>query len=182
MPVDPDLGREEGSSGRPRRGPLRSVWHVLVERGDILAVIAVGGAVGSAGRWALLVSFPNEPGHFPAATFWTNVSGGLALGILMVFVTEVWSPSRYVRPFLGVGVLGGFTTFSTYMLETRGLLVDRHTALAGAYLFGSLIAGLLAVWTGVALTRAVVAGHHRRVAVRTGTRSDEGPAEGLKRS
>ena len=57
------------------------------------------------------------------------------------------------RPFLGVGVLGGYTTLSTYMLDTRSLVVDDHLPLAAVYLFGTLIAGLSAVWVGVAHAR-----------------------------
>jgi CrcB protein len=71
----------------------------------------------------------------------------------MVFVVGVWSPSRYVRPFLGVGVLGGFTTFSTYMLDTRGLVVADAGALAAVYLFGSVVVGPVAVWLGIATAR-----------------------------
>ncbi len=71
----------------------------------------------------------------------------------MVFVVDVWSPSRYVRPFLGVGVLGGFTTFSTYMLDTRGLVVADAGAIAAVYLFGSVVVGVAAVWLGIATAR-----------------------------
>jgi CrcB protein len=74
----------------------------------------------------------------------------------MVFVIDVWPPSRYVRPFAGVGVLGGFTTFSTYALDTRALVVADRAPLAAVYLFGTLIAGLAAVWLGVALARLFV--------------------------
>jgi CrcB protein len=120
---------------------------------DVLAVIALGGGLGSVARYGLAQWWPTPAGGFPWATFGTNVLGSLALGALMVFVLDVWPPSRYRRPFLGVGVLGGFTTFSTYMLETRGLLSLRHFAVADAYALGSLIAGLAAVRTGAALVR-----------------------------
>jgi PII-like signaling protein len=67
---------------------------------------------------------PTRPGEFPWATFLTNTSGCLALGALMVYVLGVCPPGRYLRPFLGVGFLGGYTTFSTYTVElldlTRG--------------------------------------------------------------
>jgi CrcB protein len=134
---------------------------VLRQRGDVLAVIAVGGALGSLARWGLAQALPHPGATFPWATFAANVSGCLLLGVLMVGVLEVWPPSRYVRPFLGVGVLGGYTTFSTYMLDARGLLVAGRTALAGQYLFGTLAAGLAAVWLGVALARLAVRGATR---------------------
>ena len=140
----------------------RRARRVLAQRWDVLGVIAVGGALGSGGRWWLATVFPHAPGTFPWATFWTNVSGGLALGVLMVFVTEVWSASRYLRPFLAVGVLGGFTTFSTYMTDTRALLVAKQPVPAGAYLFGTLFAGLLAVWAAIALSRTLVGLPSRR--------------------
>jgi CrcB protein len=91
-----------------------------------------------------------------------NVTGAFALGVLMVFVLDVWPSHRYLRPFLGVGVLGGYTTFSTYMLDTRGLLADGHDLSAVAYLFGSLVLGLLAVAAGVLLARVLVQLAERR--------------------
>ena len=66
--------------------------------------------------------------------------GSFLLGVLMVFVLDVWPPHRYVRPFLGVGVLGGYTTFSTYMLDTRACW-RRGAGDAFSYLFGTLLAG-----------------------------------------
>lgn len=85
-----------------------------------------------------------------------NVTGALALGVLMVLVVEVWTERRYVRPFFGVGILGGYTTFSTYMLDTRALLVEGEAPLAFGYLFGTLLVGLVAVWLGVAIGRTAV--------------------------
>ncbi|HEY6796216.1 MAG TPA: CrcB family protein, partial [Kineosporiaceae bacterium] len=85
--------------GRARvRSGWRRVRRVLRRRGDILAVIAAGGAVGSLARWGLGEAMPHRAGTFPWATFAANVSGCWLLGILMVFVIDVWSPSRYVRP------------------------------------------------------------------------------------
>jgi CrcB protein len=139
---------------------------VLRSRADILAVISAGGALGSLARWGLTLAWPVRPGGFVWATMMANVSGALLLGFLMVFVLEVWPPSRYVRPFLGVGVLGGYTTFSTAMLDTRVLLVAGYRAQAAGYLFGGLLAGLLAVWLGMAAARALVVVARTRAARR----------------
>ena len=145
--------------------PRRLDWTVLLS-------IGAGGAVGAAARWGVSQAAPAAPGRFPWATFGVNVSGCLVLGVLMVFVVDVWPPRRYVRPFLGVGVLGGYTTFSTYMLEARSLVVGGEQGLAAVYLLGSLLAGLLAVWVAIVATRAAV---RRRRHRRTGHRS---PARG----
>lgn len=121
--------------------------------GGVLAAIALGGGLGSVARYGLGRAWPTPADGFPWATFTTNVAGSLLMGLLMVHVLEVWPPSRYRRPFLGVGVIGGFTTFSTWMNETRGLLATGHLAVADAYALTSLVAGLAAVWTGIVLAR-----------------------------
>jgi len=143
--------------GRARvRYLSRRLQRVVRRRWDVLAVIAAGGAVGSLARWGLTQLLPHPAGTFPWATFTANVSGCLLLGVLMVFVIQVWPPSRYVRPFLGVGVLGGYTTFSTYMLDARNLLVSGQAGLAGRYVAATLAAGLAAVWVGATCARLVV--------------------------
>lgn len=136
---------------------MQSTARMLRDRADILAVISLGGALGSLARWGLTLLWPTRPGGFPWATVTANVTGALALGVLMVLVLDVWPPSRYARPFLGTGVLGGYTTFSTAMLDTRTQLVAGRPAQAVAYLFGGLVVGLLAVWLGMAVARMVVA-------------------------
>lgn len=135
---------------------------VLRGRWDVLAVIAAGGALGSLARWALSEAFPPGHGEVAWGTVLANLSGAFLLGVLMVFVLDVWRANRYVRPFLGVGVLGGYTTFSTYMLDTRDLLVAGEPVAAFGYVFGTLFAGLLAVWLGVAVARAGTASAVRR--------------------
>jgi len=74
----------------------------------------------------------------------------------MVLVIERLPDRRLVRPFVGTGVLGGFTTFSTYVVDTRTLLAHGQPALAAAYLLGSLVLGLLAVVAALRLTERVV--------------------------
>jgi CrcB protein len=136
---------------RARRRPRELVR----AHGDVLAVIALGGGLGALARYGLAELLPTAPGRFPWATFITNVTGCLLIGVLMVIVTEVWIAHRLVRPFLGVGFLGGFTTFSTYAEEARALLAPDSVALAFAYLAGTLVCALLAVIAGVWLTRAL---------------------------
>ncbi|MFL6145479.1 MAG: FluC/FEX family fluoride channel [Labedaea sp.] len=121
--------------------------------GAVLAVISFGGALGALGRYALSAAIPVVPGRFPLATFLINVTGCLLIGVLMVLVTEVYRTHRLLRPFLGVGVLGGFTTFSTYAEEVRALLRPEWTVVGLVYLAGTVLAALLAAWLGITGTR-----------------------------
>jgi CrcB protein len=134
-------------SSRVRRAGL------FAERWDILLVVSLGGALGSFGRWGVGEILPWSGSGFPWATFVENISGAFALGVLIVFLLDVWPPNRYLRPFLGVGVLGGYTTFSTYMLEARDLVAAEQVGTALVYLVGSLVAGLVAVWLGIGTAR-----------------------------
>ena len=147
-----------GPERRPSR--LRALAargrRVLRRRWDVLLVIAAGGVLGSLARWGVAELLPPSPGGMPWATALVNVAGCLLLGVLLVLVVDVWPPSRYARPFLGTGVLGGFTTFSTYMVDTRGLLVAHRPVLATTYRLGTLAAGLGAVWAGTALATLAV--------------------------
>ncbi|MET9452308.1 fluoride efflux transporter CrcB [Streptomyces cinerochromogenes] len=122
----------------------------------VVAVVAAGGALGAVARYALTLAWPTPPGGFPWATFWTNVSGCAAMGVLMVLVTEVWAAHRLLRPFLGTGVLGGFTTFSTYAVDTRGLVDAGRPDLGLAYLAATLLAALAAVWLASAAARGLL--------------------------
>ena len=149
--VPPEFGRP----ARPRR-PIPRLRRELARRWDVLAVISFGGAIGSLARWALAEALPHEPSAFPWATAVTNVSGCFAIGVLMVLALEVWPPSRYLRPFMGVGVLGGYTTFSTAMLETRSLAAAGRPVLAAGYAVGSALAALAAVVVAIVVTRAGV--------------------------
>ncbi|MDD9207424.1 CrcB family protein [Georgenia sp. 10Sc9-8] len=116
--------------------------------------IAVGGASGALARHGLATLLPHGAGGFPWATFLTNVVGCLAIGVLMVLLTEVvMSPHRLLRPFLGIGLLGGFTTFSTYAVQVHQLTGTGQVVMALAYLLGTVTAALVAVAVGTASTR-----------------------------
>lgn len=122
----------------------------------IISMIALGGALGAAARYLVGQQWPTTPGTFPTSTFAINVIGCALIGILMVLVTDVWTRSRLLRPLLGTGLLGGFTTFSTYAVEIQLLTGNGHATTALAYLATTLVAALAAVWTTAALTRRVV--------------------------
>jgi CrcB protein len=131
----------------PRRRELRAVpWGTL-------AVISAGGVLGALARYGLSQAFPHQPPGAGWATFGINVAGCLLIGMLMVAVTEVWRAHRMVRPFLGVGVLGGFTTFSTYIVDIQRAVAAGAPRIALAYLAGTLVAALAAVHAGVHLAR-----------------------------
>jgi fluoride exporter len=119
-----------------------------------LAAIAVGGGIGSVARYLLSAAFPAGHG-FPWAIFAVNVSGCFLLGLLMVYLLEVWPPRRLLRPFLAVGLLGGYTTYSTYAGGVMTLLTGHAPALADAYALTSIVAALAAVWCGTRAARAV---------------------------
>ena len=136
--------------------------HVEAQRGElrrapwaVLGVVSAGGALGALARYGLAVAWPHRPGAFPWTTFAINVSGCLLIGVLMVLITEVWAAHRLLRPFLGTGVLGGYTTFSTYAVEARQLVAAGAARTALLYLAGTLTAALVAVYAGSTLTRLV---------------------------
>ena len=122
-------------------------------QGAAVLAVAVGGALGSVARYSLGVAVPTVGGAFPTGTFLVNVAGCLLMGVLVVLVTEVREAHPLVRPFLGVGVLGGFTTFSTFSYDGLRLLQDRHLVLGGAYLVGTVVATVLAAALGLTVTR-----------------------------
>jgi CrcB protein len=148
LPMDPDVTVADLPDSAPHPHGTRRRW-------DVALVIAAGGVIGGAMRWLINEALPRAEDGFPWPTFVENVSGCLLLGALVVFLLDVWRPHRYARPFLAIGVLGGFTTFSAYTVETLELLRGGQAPVAMAYLFGTVILGLLATWTGIAVARKV---------------------------
>jgi CrcB protein len=119
----------------------------------LLSVIAVGGALGAPARYGIARLLPVQPGVFPWATFWTNVSGSLLIGLFVTGVLERMHRDRYVRPFFVVGFLGSFTTYSTLATETVTLVKDGNVGLAVAYTAASIVVGLSAAFAGLGIGR-----------------------------
>ncbi|WP_443060819.1 fluoride efflux transporter CrcB [Streptomyces sp. NBC_00448] len=123
----------------------------------VIAVIAAGGAIGACARYGAARLWPTATDAFPWTTLGVNVVGCAIIGVFMVLITDVWTAHHLVRPFFGTGVLGGFTTFSTYATDVRGLVDHGHPRPALGYLALTVAAALVAVWAGAQATRRVVA-------------------------
>lgn len=108
----------------------------------LLAAVAVGGALGALARWGLGEAVPEGPG-FPWTTFGINVAGSFVLALLPAFA--VVRRHRSLALGLGPGVLGGFTTLSTYAEQSRALLADGRAGLAASYVLGTLAVCVAAV-------------------------------------
>jgi fluoride exporter len=115
-----------------------------------LAAIFAGGMLGAVARVALAQGFPHARDAWPWTTFGVNLAGALLLGWA---VTRLPAAS-YRRPFVGIGVCGALTTFSTFQLELLRMLDAGSSPLALAYAAASLVGGLAAVRLGIKLARA----------------------------
>lgn len=122
--------------------------------GNLLA-IAGGGAIGALLRYGVALSLAGRTG-FPWATLAVNVSGSLLFGFLAIWLSERLPLAVELRAFLLVGVLGAFTTFSTFSWETLALLQEGGFARAGANLFANVVLCLAAAAAGMWLARQLV--------------------------
>jgi CrcB protein len=118
--------------------------------------IAFAGALGALARYGLEGIVSRRWGSaFPWGTFVVNVTGTFLLGVLFTLLTERWMSPPWFRSALTIGFLGAYTTFSTLSLETFRLIEDGAYALAGLNSLGNLVGGLVAVYAGVIVGRAV---------------------------
>jgi CrcB protein len=122
----------------------------------MVATIAAGGATGAAARYLIDATWPTPPGTFPVGTLAINLFGCALMGVLMVLITDVGSRQRLIRPFLGTGVLGGFTTFSTYTVDIQRLVAGGQIDTGLLYLCLTPVGALLAVWVTATATRRLV--------------------------
>lgn len=124
----------------------------------LLALVMVGGAAGTAARWQLSQTFTPEPEHWPWVTFTINVVGSLLLGLLLETLLRSGPDAgwrRGVRVGIGTGLLGGFTTYSTFVVETDLLVASGHLWVGAAYAVVSILVGVLAALGGIALARTL---------------------------
>lgn len=133
---------------------MRRIW---LDRAHprLLASVALGGAVGAGSRDLISTAVHVKAGTFPWSTFWINVAGSFLLGVGLILILERFPPSRYVRPFFATGICGGFTTFSTYVVEADLLVHARDPGVAVTYLVASVVCGLGACATGVVWGRSL---------------------------
>lgn len=122
-------------------------------RASELGFVFLGGSVGATGRVALAAAFPTDPGAFPWTTFAENVVGALLLALLLTVVLRKAVADRRIHLTIGTGVLGAFTTYSTFAVELDHLLRGRAAWLGLVYAVASLVAGVLAATGGFLLGR-----------------------------
>lgn len=140
--------------------------------GTILSV-AAGGALGAAARYGIGGWIQQVTrSDFPWGTMLVNVTGSLVLGFVMVWLRGT-TASVELRALLTVGVLGGYTTFSTLSYETVTMLQEGEWRRAGLYALGSLALGLVAVIMGMAVAGALLRRPGLRISSRASARSCE---------
>ena len=123
----------------------------------VVVAVAMGGAIGSVARYFVAqVQSPSWTG-FPYGIFLVNVSGGFIMGVLVELMALRFSVSPEVRAFLTTGVLGGYTTFSTFSLESALLIQKGAMVNATAYVVGSAILSIVALFCGLWVIRALYA-------------------------
>jgi len=121
-----------------------------------LLAVAAGGAAGAVLRWLMAGAVQRfSGGAFPWGTFAVNALGSFLLGFLFVWLIERSTVSELVRLTLTVGMLGAFTTFSTYSLESIRLLQEGALDMAAANVFGQVVVCLVLTWLGIQLARAI---------------------------
>lgn len=131
--------------------PCAPVAFVAVPR---LVVIAIGGILGSLGRYGIALAVgDSDPATWPWDTLAVNLIGAFLIGVIAT-LTAVRAAPDWVRPFAITGVLGGFTTFSAFALETSGLLDAGRVVLAAGYVLVTMVVGLLAVRAGAWIARS----------------------------
>jgi CrcB protein len=128
----------------------------------VLMAIGSGGALGAVARYEITLAAPVSPAAFPWTTWGINLTGSLVLGVIATLVLERWPPTRYVRPFVGIGICGGYTTWSTFMTETALLTRDHRPGLAAVYVAASVSGGLAATYAGMWAARRPTPARRRR--------------------
>jgi CrcB protein len=118
-------------------------------------LVMSGGAIGAGLRYGLSRALPMSEGGWPWPTFAANVLGGLAMGVLAAWILRGDNSAEPLRLFVGVGVLGGFTTFSAFSLEMARMIERGQTGLAAGYALASVLLALGALFAGMTAAKAI---------------------------
>lgn len=138
------------------QGPRAPMPRPLFAQPRFLGSVVIGGALGTLVRYLLEEANPATPGRWPATTFWINVSGSLVLGALLTGLARTGPDAgwrRVVRLGVGTGFCGGFTTYSTFIIEVDSLARGGHGVTAAGYAVLSILAGITAAALGMATAR-----------------------------
>jgi CrcB protein len=122
---------------------------------DVTVAVLLGGIAGAEARYGLAAVVPHAASGFPWSTVYINVVGCVCLGILMVLLGQLSSPHRLLRPFIGIGMCGGFTTFSTFTVDAERLIQAHRAGLAGLYVLCTLVAAAAATAAATIATQLV---------------------------
>jgi fluoride exporter len=117
-------------------------------------LVMAGGALGAALRYALARGLPLATA-WPWPTFIANVAGGVLMGLLSAWLLRAGHAGESLRLLLGVGLLGGFTTFSAFSLEMAKMMDQGQVSLAAGYALASVLLAMVAVFAGMAMGRGV---------------------------
>ena len=125
---------------------------------QLIFAIAAGGALGAVARHYVSSAVAGSLGHggFPYGTFVVNIVGSLLMGVLISMFAMKFEASQELRAFLTVGLLGGFTTFSTFSLEGALLIQRGDWQTAALYMGGSLVLGLMFLFAGMWLGKVIL--------------------------
>lgn len=120
-----------------------------------IILVMSGGAIGAGLRYGLSRALPVSAAGWPWATFVANVLGGFAMGVLAAWILRGDNSAEPLRLFVGVGVLGGFTTFSAFSLEMMRMIERGQTGLAAGYAVASVLLAIGALYAGMTAAKAV---------------------------
>jgi CrcB protein len=129
--------------------------HARRERRGLLLAVFAGGIVGTLARAEVARLLPASGDAWPWATFAVNCAGAFLIGLLVTRLQERLPPARFGRPFVGTGLCGALTTFSTFQVEILRIAHDGHVLLAAGYLVASVATGLVLVYAATAAVRRV---------------------------
>lgn len=122
---------------------------------NTIVAIALGGAFGAVLRYLSGVwAFKIFGDGFPFGTLGVNIIGSFVMGVLVAMFAQYWSPSAEMRAFLMTGLLGAFTTFSTFSLDVSGLYERGDLMMAGVYISVSVVGAVMALFLGLFLVRS----------------------------